>query len=331
MINVLQQLNIDFKYQKQFKWSNKKRYDFYIPSFNMIIETHGIQHYKKLFTYKWGLLKDIKENDKIKKQLAKQNNIKYYIVIDCSYSNLYFIKNSIINSRLIKLLNFKEEEIDWIKCHENAISNKIKMACELWNNKFKNTTKIGNELKVDRATIVRYLKQGAELGWCDYSSEESSINTRKITAENNSKKVICLNTNEIFSNIKSAGKHYNIQRAGISRCCSKETKHCGEHQKTNEPLYWMYYEDYKKMTENQIQEYVNKCRSKWVVCMNDNKIFYYTADAEREYDVGHCEIVRCCKGLQKFAGKHFRTNEKLHWMFYEDYLVMQQNNQIEIK
>lgn len=41
IISLLKYLHIEFEPQKKFKWSNKKRYDFYIPSINCIIETNG--------------------------------------------------------------------------------------------------------------------------------------------------------------------------------------------------------------------------------------------------------------------------------------------------
>ena len=49
MIAVLSQLDIEFIHDKPFKWSNHKRYDFYLPDYNTIIETHGGQHYDRGF------------------------------------------------------------------------------------------------------------------------------------------------------------------------------------------------------------------------------------------------------------------------------------------
>ncbi|MEM5599205.1 hypothetical protein AAHB53_28045 [Niallia circulans] len=46
MFNLLDYLQVDFDYQKVFDWSLGKRYDFYIPMLNCIIETHGAQHYQ---------------------------------------------------------------------------------------------------------------------------------------------------------------------------------------------------------------------------------------------------------------------------------------------
>lgn len=54
MFNILKQLNVDFETEKKFKWCKYKfknkmrqgRYDFYIPSMNLIIEMDGGWHYK---------------------------------------------------------------------------------------------------------------------------------------------------------------------------------------------------------------------------------------------------------------------------------------------
>ena len=87
MYSVLQQLNIDFQTQltkTTFKWCKGEgydyKYDFYIPSLNCIIETHGIQHYKEIKKWYRGITES--ENDVLKEQLAKQNGIKNYIPID---------------------------------------------------------------------------------------------------------------------------------------------------------------------------------------------------------------------------------------------------------
>ena len=47
--NILIQLGIEFELEKTFGWSNKKKYDIYIPSLEMIIENHVSQHYGNYF------------------------------------------------------------------------------------------------------------------------------------------------------------------------------------------------------------------------------------------------------------------------------------------
>jgi len=146
------------------KWCDNYRYDFYTEQLNGIIcETHGIQHYEERSGERWGSLKDIQDNDRDKKQLAKVNEIEYYIVIDCRLSNMEWIKNSIMQSELPNLLNFKEEDIDWLKCNEFACSSMVKTVCDLWNSGIENTLKIANKLKISRSTVLVYIKRGVEL------------------------------------------------------------------------------------------------------------------------------------------------------------------------
>jgi hypothetical protein len=178
MAKVLSQLNINYEWEKTFDWSrniesiNKnrngtKRYDFYIPSFNMIIEVHGRQHYDKSF-FKGRSLKQEKENDLLKEKLAIQNGIKDYIVINCSISDLEFIKANILKSKLSTF--FSLEEINWLECHEFACKSLAYASCELWNQGTKCLIKIGQKLNIHSDTVRDYLKQGEVLGWCDYKA-----------------------------------------------------------------------------------------------------------------------------------------------------------------
>jgi len=156
-----------------FTWCGKFKYDSYINKINCIIETHGLQHYVQP-TGNWGLLKNTRENDKNKEDLARENGIENYIIIDCRKSELEWIKNNILISDLPKLLNFKEEDIDWLKCHESGCKNIIKETCIMWEGNMKNILKIADQLKLSKDSIRRYLKQGAKLGWCDYDPKEES-------------------------------------------------------------------------------------------------------------------------------------------------------------
>lgn len=168
MFCLLEQLNLDFTTRKIFKWSLRKEYDFYISLTNCIIETHGIQHYvdfkRKIKGYR--SLEEEQENDRIKKELAKENNIQYYIVLDCRESNLDYIKNTILNSELTLLYDLSN--IDWIKCGLFAESSIMKKVCELWDDGLNNTTEIAKITKLAQGTIINYLKRGTRIGLCSY-------------------------------------------------------------------------------------------------------------------------------------------------------------------
>jgi len=138
LFNVFEQL-LDKDFQTQlskttFEWCKDYKYDFYIKKMNGIIcECQGIQHYEET-KGNWGSLEDVQENDRDKENLANKNEIENYILLDCRESNLKWIMNSIMNSKLPKLLNFKKSDIDWKICEEFAYSSMIENACNLWNN-----------------------------------------------------------------------------------------------------------------------------------------------------------------------------------------------------
>ena len=168
---LLNQLDIIYSPEHTFKWSQKKRYDVYISTLNCIIENHGEQHYDNSFTHiDSRTLEEEQENDKYKLELALKNGIEQYIVLDCRESNVAWLKNSVLNSILSKI--FDLSTIDWIKCHEFACSNLINTAADLWNSGMGVYTII-KEMRLSEGTVVRYLKQAAECGLCDYTRENS--------------------------------------------------------------------------------------------------------------------------------------------------------------
>ena len=193
IISVLMQLESEFQTQlskSTFEWIGEKRYDFYLHSLNMIIETHGLQHYEENTNFKMSL-KEVQENDLYKKQMAEKNGIKNYIVIDCRRSDLEWIKNSILNSKLNEF--FDLSKIDWLKCEEFALKNIVKEVCDYWNNKeeWETVVTIANDNKwgiKDRNTIRKYIKKGVELGWCHYHPREEYMKAMR-RKENSAKRI----------------------------------------------------------------------------------------------------------------------------------------------
>ena len=190
MMSVLNQLELDFQSQltnKNFEWCDKYKYDFYIPSLNMVIETHGIQHYiEKSKKSKFKLtLKEQQEIDKTKEQLALNNGVENYIVIDCRKSEIEWIKNSILNSKLGIFL--KLDKIDWNKCGEFALKNLIKEVCEYWDkHPYEKTLKeIGRIFGIHEITVKKYLLKGKEIGMCSFDKDEN----RRLSRIRNMKKV----------------------------------------------------------------------------------------------------------------------------------------------
>jgi len=195
MFNTLEQLGINFQTQltkSAFKWCNQYKYDFYFELNNeqYILETHGLQHYEDTSGVYKKTLQEEQENDRVKKELALKNGIKEenYIVIDCRKSELDWIKEHIILEQNILNKLFNLGKIDWIKCGEFALSNRVKEACKYWNSKKYSTTQIGKIMKLHKTTISKYLKQGFKLNWCSYNAQEVMRKSNLINALKNGEK-----------------------------------------------------------------------------------------------------------------------------------------------
>ncbi|NGS95760.1 hypothetical protein G6Z25_02345 [Clostridium perfringens] len=205
IVNLLEQLKIKYKKEYNPSYIKPKRYDFYIKDNDCIIETHGRQHYKEYtFDYCGGRsFEEEQLNDKYKREVALSNGIKYYIELDCRKSEMDYIKNSVLNSELNDL--FDLSDIDWNKCAEFANKNIIKEICDYWNNKrnSETTTDLIKKFKLDRTTIITYLKKGTKLGWCNYDPSNERIRGSKkgtlLLKRKFSRKV------EVFKDNKSLG------------------------------------------------------------------------------------------------------------------------------
>lgn len=261
VISLLDQLDVIYEKQKIFKWSknivynNKKlngdkKYDFYIPTLNLMIETHGQQHYVRGFDYRGSKnLKEEQENDRLKEELAKENGISKYFVIDCRFSEIDWIKKSILESKLVNIFDF--DNVDWLACHEFACSSLVKIACELWNKGIKNTNEISIIMNINKTTACRYLKKGAESGLCDYDAKEvlkrSREKTGKLLGEKISRKIIQLTLEGVFikewDSIRESLNAYGMRTNNVSAVCRGRRKSaCG--------YKWMYKDNYNEYIRN---------------------------------------------------------------------------------
>lgn len=240
MFNLLKQLNIEFETEYSPNWIKPKRYDFYIPSKNLIIEMDGGFHNKDN-SMNGQTVKESKEIDNYKDKLAKEHGIRA-IRIDCDYDNIEnrfeFIKNNIINSKLNDTFNLNN--IDWLKTRQESEKSLVKEICDYWllhndiNKEGLTTTEIGKILSIKRNTITRYLKIGNVLGWCHYSPKEEQMKVTKIANKSNEKQTEIFDKNGeslgIFESavalsrisLKLFGKQFNSNL--ISAVCRGERK-----------------------------------------------------------------------------------------------------------
>ena len=242
MISVLNQLGIKYTYQltksKQ-SWCGKYKYDFYFENNEkkVIIETNGMQHYEKSFSVKDGkTVKDIRENDKKKRELALQY-IDNYIEIDCRRSEYNFVVKNILLSELSQLYDLSK--INFIKCQEFAINSLIVDTCLDYKSGMP-FNDIITKYKISYSGLRHYLLEGNELGLCSYKP----INKKKEYGQS----VVCMNNKTVYDSIIQASRETGVSQGAIKASCVERRK-----IKTNKLFdEWLFYNDYSKYINKEV-------------------------------------------------------------------------------
>lgn len=293
MYSVFNQLGIDFQQEYQYEWTEGKQYDIYNKSLSLIVENHGIQHYERVkFTNR--TLEEEQANDVYKYNLAIKNGIKHYVVIDCRYSEIQWIKNSIMNSELPHLLHFSEEDIDWYKAEQDAVKNLVREVCEEWEKeKSYDYSIVGKKFNISKSTVQDYLALGAKHGWCSYNP-----NWRD-------RSVYCFQFDKEWPRSSDASRETGVCNCDILYCCRKVIGYAGLHPETGEELIWCFPEEKDTYTPR-----VNKAR-KSVTCLETMKEFRSGSAASKEMNIRAGLILANCRGdLLSAGGYHFSfTNE----------------------
>lgn len=161
MYNLLLQNNINFIHRvtkKELPWAKSFEYDFYLPEYQIIIETHGLQHYNERgFSNVGGkTLEEQQSIDNEKQLLAENNNIEYYI-IDCRYSKLQYILDNIIASPLFNKLNLTIKDKDQL--YDNVLIYKKNRLKILLQEKKYTTTELLKTLHISLPTLNTLISQ----------------------------------------------------------------------------------------------------------------------------------------------------------------------------
>lgn len=243
MFNVLSQLDIKFTTEYSPEWIKPKRYDFYFNLSNKkyILEMDGYFHsnYNSMSNQTADESKAI---DNYKDSQARLHGIEV-IRIDCNYGNndrFDYIKQDIVD-KLNKL--FDLSVIDWNSCGEYALNNLVKLACEYkMNNPNLTTGDISNIMGYCSGTILKWLKQGAEINLCFYNSKiEKSKSSSK--AGKASGKQVEIFKDEISLGVFPSAKELQRQSEklfGASLLISKISNVCNSKRKTHKGYTFKY-------------------------------------------------------------------------------------------
>ena len=298
MYNLLMQMEEEFTTQEIFSWSKNKRYDFYLEQYNLIIETHGSQHYDNHnFSHMGGkTLREEQENDLLKYNLAIKNGYNI-ICVDCRKSDTEYIKNSILSSELNEILDFTN--VDWDRVDiDSYINSIIHKSSILWN-EGKSTIEISDIVHRTQKVVARYLLKANKLNWCQYNGDEDLKRRNIILGQNFCKPVYCFELDKEFPSVTIAEKETGVRH--ISSCCLGTRTYAGRHPITGENLHWCFVEE-KEIY--QIRE--PKTNGIPIICVETRILYKSALDAERQTGIFSGNISAVVRGDAITAGGY-------HW------------------
>ncbi len=161
--------------------------------------------------------------------------------------------------------------------------------------------------------------------------EKVKSNLKRGADNHKSKKIVLLNTKEVFECEMNAMKKYGVAQSVIGKYCRRKSI-CEKKDANGNNLVFRWYSDFIKMSEEEIQEeikhdtmYCNRTKHKKpVVCVNTGEVFDYLFEAQNKYSVNRDSITGCCKGTKRYGGK-LESGEKLTWAYLSDYERMTDN------
>ena len=134
------------------------------------------------------------------------------------------------------------------------------------------------------------------------------INQKKIIEDEKlGKRVICLETKEIYQSSNDAENKTGISKDQIRECCKGNGI-------TAKGYHWMYMSDY---TEEYAAKVLNKpksIRAKRVKCLETGVVYESIRMAALACGSSNNVISKCCKGEYSYAGK-LPDGTKLHWEY----------------
>lgn len=142
------------------------------------------------------------------------------------------------------------------------------------------------------------------------------------------RKVYCIDNDTVYDSAEIAKNALNIySRSQIYKVCNhKQHTTCG--------LHFLWYDEYLTMSEQEIKDYVYFCDNpisyRKVICLETAEVFKQVSEACLKYgDKKQVpSLIRACKNHTALMKDE--NNNPLHWMYYDDFLALPQEEQNKI-
>lgn len=149
-----------------------------------------------------------------------------------------------------------------------------------------------------------------------YYEEGKSYELKQIRNIKIPKKVICVNTGEIFNSTREAAEKTGVQQSHISQCCNGKRNFAGQ-MPNGDYRVWEFLANFdlnKKYTFEKRGKFSNRKRK--VKCLTTGEIFDTIAEAAEKYGLNGSNITSACKGRYKSAGK-LPDGTPLRWSYVD--------------
>lgn len=209
-------------------------------------------------------------------------------------------------------LPFKNKVVDIIN---NIVYDGAKEAAEIIGCHHSKITSCCNGIRATCcSTIFLYEKDCVSL-----SQEEKFEIIMERWNKSKGNPVVCLNTGKIYKNKKEATKDVNLKYSdGILKYLNGNSEFAGIGE-NGEFLKWATYKDYSKMTDEEIEEILNKpvLNHTPLHCITTNKYFRDASTAAKYYSLHVSGLHKACRGEYKTCGKY--NGQKLEWEYDTKY------------
>lgn len=154
-----------------------------------------------------------------------------------------------------------------------------------------------------------------------------------ITLNDVYKKIVCLNNNMVFKDLKEASEYSGSDVLEIIYCCKEIDLYCKN--KDNEKITWRFYDDFLNMdkeSKDRILDTIKNDTSEFkdkIICLDANYVYNNIKDASFDTNVSAHMIKRCCDDAGTYV---FNKNRKKHsFMYMEEYALLKEEEKIEIR
>lgn len=168
--------------------------------------------------------------------------------------------------------------------HSNSTSKTKQIYCIETNELFPSVDSIRGNFS--RAAVINAIKSNKPFQGKHYTYTGVLVGEFK----KDCKKIVCINTGEVFDSLEQASTHFNIYKEGIAKCCR------GEINSTHN-LQFEYLNDKRQKKVRQ--------KNKKVCCTTTNETFNSLKDASAHFNIDKRTIVKLCNNKKEYKGLCF--------------------------